>query len=102
MVFHGNQQPLKLVLGCRPVLAQCRGSHGGETPISAWQPPIAADMVDPFLKILLFHQRLKELFNFFRPHYGFHYQIIHQYGRNPALPLVGAVTILPKAALTFY
>jgi hypothetical protein len=23
-----------------------------ETPISAWQPPIAADMVDPFLKIL--------------------------------------------------
>jgi hypothetical protein len=44
-------QPLKLVLGCRQYFAQCRGSHGGER-ISAWQPPIAADMVDPFLKIL--------------------------------------------------
>jgi hypothetical protein len=48
-------QPLKLVLGCRPVPRNAAAAM--EEAISAWQPPIAADMVDPFLKIL--HQRLK-------------------------------------------
>jgi hypothetical protein len=63
----------------------------------------AADMVDPFLKILPISPATKRnCLISFRPHYGFQYQIIHQYGRiTPALPLVG-VTILPKAALTSF
>jgi hypothetical protein len=40
-----------------------------ETPISAWQPPIAADMVDPFLKILPISPATKRnCLISFRPH----------------------------------
>jgi hypothetical protein len=60
----------------------------------------AADMVDPFLKILPISPATRNCLISFRPHYGFQYHI-NTDGITPA-PLVGAVTILPKAALTSF
>jgi hypothetical protein len=60
---------IKTCLGCRPVLRNAAAAMEEETPISAWQPPIAADMVDPFLKILPISPATKRnCLISFRPH----------------------------------
>ena len=74
------------------------------TPISAWQPPIAAEMVAPFLNILPISDAVSKnliIFSSLLPS-----QKIIKYcstaGITPAAPFVGAVTTLPKDAFSSF
>jgi hypothetical protein len=71
-----------------------------EEPISAWQPPIAADMVDPFLILPISPATKRNCLIFFA--IGFQSPDNTMDDELLRLPLVGAVTILPKAALTSF
>jgi hypothetical protein len=74
-------QPLKLVLV--PPSTSHNAAAMEEETLSLLGNRPAADMVDPFLKILPISPATKRnCLISFRPHYGFQYQIIHQYGWN--------------------
>src|SRR5579864_2154778 len=75
-----------------------------ETPISAWQPPIAAESVDPFLNMLPISAAVKRNELIFSSEQSSVKQTkyCNTAGITPAAPLVGAVTTLPNDAFSSF